>query len=68
MTRAKSRTASCSKEDARSRFKRAESFLIVADLVLGERVETYEQEDGIERPPWRPSARLGAYWSWAAVR
>ena len=47
MTRAKSRMASCSKEDARSRFKRAESFLIVADLVLGERVETYEQEDGI---------------------
>lgn len=47
MIRAKSRTASCSKDDARNRFKRAESFLIVADLVLGERVETSEQEDGI---------------------
>jgi len=47
MTRPKGRTASCSKEDARNRFKRAESFLVVADLVLGERVETPDQDDGI---------------------
>ncbi len=47
MTRPKGRTASCSKDDARSRFKRAESFMVVADLVLGERVETPDQDDGI---------------------
>jgi len=46
MTRPKGRTASCSKVDARNRFKRPESFLVVADLVLGERVETPDQDDG----------------------
>jgi hypothetical protein len=47
MTRPQGRTARCSKDDARSRFKRAESFLAVADLVLGERVETPDHDDVI---------------------
>src|SRR5665811_1194153 len=47
MTRPRGRTGSCSKDDARNRFKRAESFLVVADLVLGERTETQEQDDDI---------------------
>jgi len=47
MTRPRGRTGSCSKDDARNRFKRAESFLVVADLVLGERTETPEQDDDI---------------------
>lgn len=47
MTRPKGRTTGCSKDDARNRFKRAESFMVVADFVLGERVETPEQDDSI---------------------
>lgn len=47
MTRPKGRTDGCSGDDARSRLKRAESFLVVADLVLGERVEMPDQDDAI---------------------
>lgn len=47
MTRPTRRTSSCSKDDARNRLKRAESFLLVADLVLGERVEGPYQDDDI---------------------
>lgn len=47
MTRPRHRTATCSKDDARSRLRRAESFLLVADLVLGERVENPGPDDDI---------------------
>jgi hypothetical protein len=47
MTRSTSRTASCTKDDARSRLRRAESFLVGADLVLGERVDTPDEDDAI---------------------
>ncbi len=47
MSRPKGRTAACSREDAKERFRRAESFLYGADLTLGERVETPETNDAI---------------------
>lgn len=47
MRRAASRTADCTPDEARSRLRRAEEFLTVADLVLGERVETPEEDDVI---------------------
>ena len=47
MTRPKGRTVACSRDDARNRLKRAESFLVVADLVLGERIEMPDQDDAI---------------------
>ena len=47
MTRPKGRTVGCSRDDARNRLKRAESFLVVADLVLGERIEMPDQDDAI---------------------
>ena len=47
MSRRKGRTADCSSEDARNRLKRAEAFLTVAELVLGERIETDADHDEI---------------------
>lgn len=47
MSRPKGRTADCSSEDARNRLKRAEAFLTVAELVLGERIETDADRDEI---------------------
>jgi hypothetical protein len=47
MSRTKGRTTDCSREDAQQRLRRAESFLYVADITLGERVETPEEQDGI---------------------
>ena len=47
MSRAKGRTTPCSRDDAQQRLRRAESFLYVADLTLGERVETPEADDAI---------------------
>jgi hypothetical protein len=41
------RTAPCSRADAQSRFRRAEAFLYVADLVLGEEVAADGNEDAI---------------------
>ena len=47
MSRPKGRTADCSSKDARNRLKRAEAFLTVAELVLGERIETDADHDEI---------------------
>jgi hypothetical protein len=47
MSRPKGRTADCSSEDARNRLERAEAFLAVAELVLGERIETNADHDEI---------------------
>jgi hypothetical protein len=44
VSRPKGRTAACSREDARQRLRHAESFLYAADLTLGERVETAEDD------------------------
>ena len=41
------RTKPCSRADAQGRFRRAETFLYVADLVLGEEVGSDEDDDGI---------------------
>lgn len=47
MTRRVGRKDDCSKADARSRLRRAESFLVVAEMVLGEQVETPATDDAI---------------------
>ena len=47
MARAKGRTAACAREEARARLRRADEFLAVADLVLGERLETPVEDDTI---------------------
>lgn len=47
MTRSKARTASCTREDAQERLRRAESFLYVADLALGECVDMPDSDDAI---------------------
>lgn len=47
MSRTSGRTAPCSRADAQNRFRRAEAFLYVADLVLGEEVAADENEDAI---------------------
>jgi len=47
MARPKGRTAGCDRDDARGRLKRAEEFLAVAELVLGERMDTPLEDDAI---------------------
>lgn len=47
MSRPTGRTASCSRQDARERLRRADSFLYVAELALGEQVETATAADAI---------------------
>lgn len=47
MNRPGGRTAPCSRADAQNRLRRAEAFLYVADLVLGEEVAPDENEDAI---------------------
>ncbi len=47
MSRRTGQTADCSREDARNRLKRAEAFLAVAELVLGERIEASLDDDDI---------------------
>jgi hypothetical protein len=47
MTRATGRTAPCDRADARTRLRRAQEFLAAAELVLGERGETRDEEDAI---------------------
>lgn len=47
MSRPKGRRSGCSREDARNRLRRAEEFLVVADLLLGEQVETGTDKDAI---------------------
>lgn len=50
MSRSSGRTAPCSRTDAQNRFRRAEAFLYVAELVLGEEVVADENEDAINLP------------------
>lgn len=45
MSRPAGRTAPCSRADAGTRFRRAEAFLFIADLLLGE--QTSETDDAI---------------------
>lgn len=47
MARPKARTAACGHEEAKGRLRRADEFLAVADLVLGERLETSVADDSI---------------------
>jgi hypothetical protein len=47
MTRPKGRTAGCTLEDARRRLRQAESFIYVARLTLGERVELPVEDDDL---------------------
>lgn len=47
MSRSSGRTKPCSRADAQGRFRRAEAFLYVADLVLGEEVGSDQDYDDI---------------------
>ena len=47
MSRPRGRAAGCSRADASRRLRRAEEFLYVADLVLGEEVAANEVDDAI---------------------
>lgn len=47
MSRQRGRAAGCSREDASRRLRRAEEFLYVADLVLGEEVAANEFDETI---------------------
>ena len=45
MTRSSGRLASCSKDDARSRLTRAQGFMLVAEMVVGEEMGSETQDD-----------------------